>query len=119
MFFSRRTATSSLKVTLADVDTEIRDSIARGNRFFSLYINKGSIPYGDHNPATTHSNNGKNGSAAVMFGVQDRVDGAAFFSRMVVASYGELEMGHTGNYFGYLWSALGAGRARLWRSQKS
>jgi hypothetical protein len=30
---------------------------------------------------------------------------------MIVASYGEREMGHTGNYFSYLWGALGAGRA--------
>jgi len=92
-------------------DKEVLDAVKRGTRFFEFYINKGSIPYGDHNPWDNHGSNGKNGIAAVMFDVQDRVDGAAFFSRMIVASYGEREMGHTGNYFGYLWGALGAGRA--------
>jgi hypothetical protein len=92
-------------------DKEVADAVAKGTRFFSFYINKGSIPYGDHNPWQNHGSNGKNGIAAVMFDAQDHVDGAAFFSRMIVASYGEREMGHTGNYFGYLWGALGAARA--------
>ncbi|MEI7900608.1 MAG: DUF6288 domain-containing protein [bacterium] len=92
-------------------DDEITKAIKQGTRFFEFYINKGSIPYGDHNPWHEHSSNGKNGSAAVMFDAQDNLAGAAFFARMNVASYGELETGHTGNYFNYLWTALGAGRA--------
>ncbi len=81
-------------------DKEVVDAVKRGTRFFEFYINKGSIPYGDHNPGSNHGDNGKNGIAAVMFDAQDRVGGAAFFSRMIVASYGEREMGHTGNCFG-------------------
>ena len=100
-----------LAVKCGVVDEEVTKSIARGTRFFEFYINKGTIPYGDHNPGENHAGNGKNGIAAIMFDAQDKVDGAAFFSRMVVASYGEREMGHTGNYFSYLWGALGAGRA--------
>jgi hypothetical protein len=92
-------------------DKEVTDAIAKGTRFFEFYINKGTVPYGDHNPGPNHAGNGKNGIAAVMFDAQNRIDGAAFFSRMIVASYGEREMGHTGNYFSYLWGALGAGRA--------
>jgi hypothetical protein len=92
-------------------DEEVDKAIAKGAKFFAFYINKGTIPYGDHNPGPNHAGNGKNGIAAIMFDLQDHVDGAAFFSRMIVASYGEREMGHTGNYFSYLWGALGAGRA--------
>jgi len=92
-------------------DKEVIDAIARGTRFFEFYINKGSIPYGDHNPGSNHADNGKNGIAAVIFDAQNRVDGATFFSRMTVASYGESEMGHTGNYFSYLWGAIGAARS--------
>ncbi|MEI6604017.1 MAG: DUF6288 domain-containing protein [Verrucomicrobiota bacterium] len=92
-------------------DEEVDKAIVKGTKFFEFYINKGTIPYGDHNPGVNHAGNGKNGIAAVMFDVQNHGDGAAFFSRMVVASYGEREMGHTGNYFSYLWGALGAGRA--------
>ena len=92
-------------------DAEVDKAIVKGTKFFEFYINKGTVPYGDHNPGSNHAGNGKNGIAAVMFDVQDHVAGAAFFSRMIVASYGEREMGHTGNYFSYLWGALGAGRA--------
>jgi hypothetical protein len=92
-------------------DAEVDKAVAKGTKFFEFYINKGTVPYGDHNPGSNHAGNGKNGIAAVMFDVQDHVEGAAFFSRMIVASYGEREMGHTGNYFSYLWGALGAGRA--------
>jgi hypothetical protein len=92
-------------------DEEVNKAIVKGTKFFEFYINKGTIPYGDHNPGSNHAGNGKNGIAAVMFDVQNHGDGAAFFSRMIVASYGEREMGHTGNYFSYLWGALGAGRA--------
>jgi len=92
-------------------DAEVDKAVVKGTKFFEFYINKGTVPYGDHNPGSNHAGNGKNGIAAVMFDVQDHVAGAAFFSRMIVASYGEREMGHTGNYFSYLWGALGAGRA--------
>ena len=92
-------------------DEEVMKAVAKGTKFFEFYINKGSVPYGDHNPGPNHADNGKNGTAAIIFDLQDRIDGAAFFSRMTVASYGESEMGHTGNYFRYLWSPLGAGRA--------
>lgn len=92
-------------------DEEVDKAIVHGTRFFAFYINKGTVPYGDHNPGENHAGNGKNGIAAIMFDTQGHAEGAAFFSRMVVASYGEREMGHTGNYFSYLWGALGAGRA--------
>lgn len=92
-------------------DEELPKAIATGTKFLTFYINKGSVPYGDHNPGPNHADNGKNGTTAIIFDAQDRIDGAAFFSRMTVASYGESEMGHTGNYFSYLWGPLGAGRA--------
>jgi hypothetical protein len=92
-------------------DPEVDKAVVKGSSFFEFYINKGTVPYGDHNPGSNHAGNGKNGIAAVMFDAQDHIAGAAFFSRMIVASYGEREMGHTGNYFSYLWGAVGAGRA--------
>ena len=91
-------------------DKEVLDAINRGCRFFSFYINKGSVPYGDHNPWHNHGSNGKNGIAAVMFDVNGRADGAFFFGRMIAASYGERELGHTGNFFSFLWGPLGTGR---------
>ena len=93
-------------------DPVVDQAIERGNAFFGFYIGKGSIPYGDHPPnASFHDDNGKNSIAALLFDLQDHGAGARFFSRMTVASYGERERGHTGNYFSYLWGALGAMRA--------
>jgi len=91
---------------------EIDMAIDRANRYFRFYINKGAIPYGDHRPGWQwHDDNGKDSSGAIMFDLQGMDEGARFFSRMTVASYGEREQGHTGNYFSYLWGPLGANRA--------
>jgi len=91
---------------------EVDRAIAKANRFFGFYIGKGAIPYGDHRPGwQVHDDNGKNSIAAVLFDLQGRGDGARFFSKMTVASYGERERGHTGNYFSFLWGPLGANRA--------
>ena len=93
-------------------DTEVQEAVGRANRFFGFYIGKGAIPYGDHRPGwQMHDDNGKNSIAAVLFDLQGEGEGARFFSRMTVASYGERERGHTGNYFSFLWGPLGAARA--------
>jgi len=92
-------------------DPEVRRAIAKANTFFAFYVNKGSIPYGDHDPWMAHENNGKNSLAAIIFDLQGRREETRFFSRMTVASYAEREPGHTGNYFSFLWGALGANRA--------
>lgn len=87
-------------------------AIDKANQFFGFYIDKGAIPYGDHRPGWhVHDDNGKNSIAAVLFDVQGHRRGAQFFSRMSVASFAERERGHTGNYFSFLWGALGANRA--------
>ncbi|MFW6161552.1 MAG: DUF6288 domain-containing protein [Planctomycetota bacterium] len=90
---------------------EVDKAIARANRFFGFYIGKGSIPYGDHRPGwQVHDDNGKNSIAAILFDLQGHREGTRFFSKMTVASYGERERGHTGNYFSFLWGPLGAAR---------
>ena len=101
-----------LAVKCGVADKVVADAIERGNKFFAFYIGKGAIPYGDHRPGwKVHDDNGKNSIAAVMFDAQNHTAGAAFFSRMVTASYDERERGHTGNYFSYLWGPLAASRA--------
>jgi hypothetical protein len=93
-------------------DKAVQEAIGRANRFFGFYIGKGAIPYGDHRPGwQVHDDNGKNSIAAVLFDLQGQREGTRFFSRMTVASYGERERGHTGNYFSFLWGPLGANRA--------
>lgn len=91
---------------------EVEQAIRKANKFMGFYAGKGSIPYGDHFPGwDRHDDNGKNSMAAVLFDLQGMQEQSGFFSNMVVASHGERERGHTGNYFSFLWGPLGARRA--------
>lgn len=89
------------------VDAAIKKSV----RFLRWYVNKGSIPYGDHLPWRWHDDNGKNASAAILFDLLGDKEAATFFSRMATAAYNERESGHTGNFFGHLWALPGVSRS--------
>ena len=105
------------------VDPEIDPAIARAANFFGYYVNRGSIPYGEHQPYYgehqlqgqsrqyyDHCSNGKDGLAAVMFSCMgDKPKQAEYFSRMALAGFRGEAYGHTGQGFSYLWTALGAG----------
>ena len=84
-------------------DPELKPAIARSNRFFGYYVDKGSIPYGEHRPGIGHDDNGKNSLAAVAFALQGKRAETQFFAKMVTASYESREWGHTGNGFSYVW----------------
>jgi hypothetical protein len=92
-------------------DPEVDDAIMRSVRFFGSYVNRGSIVYGDHPPGESHDDNGKSSIGAVAFDVLGDKQAATFFSRMSVASWSVRESGHTGNFFSFLWGALGAARS--------
>lgn len=91
---------------------EVMDAIKRGDDFFSYFIGKGTIPYGDHGPATGwFDDNGKSGSAAIFFDLMDNRKGTKFFSEMVLGSTpGGREAGHTGHFWSHLWGGAGAAR---------
>lgn len=90
---------------------EVDRAVKMANRFAAFYAGKGAIPYGDHRPGwDAHDDNGKNSIAALIFDLQGLEEEARFFAKMTVASYGERERGHTGNYFSYLWGPVGAWR---------
>ena len=104
------------------VNPEIDPAIARAANFFGYYVNRGSIPYGEHEPYPgdhqilgqsrtyyDHCSNGKDGLAAVMFACMgDKPVPTEYFSRMCVAGFQGEPYGHTGQGFSYLWTALGA-----------
>jgi hypothetical protein len=92
------------------IDPEIDGAIQRGSDFFAFYVNKGPIPYGEHEPFISgHSSNGKDPMCAVLFGLQaGRAVETEYYARMTTASYRGREYGHTGQGFSYLWSAMGA-----------
>jgi HEAT repeat protein len=90
-------------------DPEVDAAIARAAGFFGYFMDKGAIPYGEHEPWPYHENNGKNSITAVMFSLQkDQPIESRFFAKMATAGFKSRECGHTGQGFSYLWSALGA-----------
>ncbi len=90
-------------------DSEIDWAIKQSASFLRYFVDKGGIPYGDHDPwLKYYCNNGKNAEAAVLFTVLGDARAASFFSGMTLASVFEREEGHTGPYFSMTWGALGA-----------
>jgi HEAT repeat protein len=84
--------------------------IALSSRFLRWYVNKGAIPYGDHEPWPGHEDNGKCSSATVLFDLLGDREAAEFFAKMSTAGYSERERGHTGNFFNVLWAMPGVAR---------
>ncbi|MFK7788244.1 MAG: DUF6288 domain-containing protein [Phycisphaeraceae bacterium] len=94
----------------AGVDNPTIDlAIQRSVDLIRFYIDKGSIPYGDHDAWTqTHDDNGKNGMAAVLFNLLGDKEAAEYYSRMSVATHGnERDTGHTGNFLNITWAMPG------------
>jgi len=104
------------------VSPEIDPAIARAANFFGYYVNRGSIPYGEHQPYYgehqingqpriyyDHASNGKDALCAVMFACMgDKPVATEYFSRMCVAGFRGEQYRHTGQGFSYLWTMLGA-----------
>jgi len=90
---------------------EINHAIQRGRDFFSFFIGKGTIPYGDHGALPWYDDNGKSGAAAILFDILKNPEGTRFFSEMVLASSPSgREKGHTGHFWSHLWGGIGAAR---------
>ena len=91
-------------------DPAVAQAIGKSANFLRYYVNKGAIPYGDHQPWASHEDNGKCSSAAVLFDLLGDREASSFFSRMATAAYAERERGHTGNFFNVLWALPGVSR---------
>ncbi len=92
-------------------DPSVNQAIRKSEMFFSSFVDKGNIPYGDHSPREVHDSNGRCSLATIFFDFLNHSNAYEFFARMTIASYGQREEGHTGNYWSFLWGALGAQRA--------
>jgi len=94
-------------------DPAIDLAIGRSTKLLRFYADKGSIPYGDHDPwIQNHDDNGKNGMAAVLFNLLDEPETAGYFARMSVACHGaERDTGHTGNFWNMTWAMPGVAQA--------
>mgnify|MGYP002260663556 CR=1 FL=1 len=92
-------------------DPDVDRAIAKGGQFLRWYVNKGAIPYGDHQPWPGHEDNGKCSVAAVLFDLLGDREAAEYFARMSTAGYSERERGHTGNFFNVFWAMPGVSRS--------
>ncbi len=91
-------------------DPDVDRCIVKSSQFLRWYLDKGAIPYGDHQPWPGHEDNGKCSSAAVLFDLLGDCQATTFFAKMSTAAYAERERGHTGNFFNILWALPGVSR---------
>ncbi len=91
-------------------EPDLDRAIAKGAAFVRWYMNKGAVPYGDHQPFSGHEDNGKCSSAAVLYDLLGDREAAEYFGKMATAAYSEREQGHTGNFFNVLWALPGVAR---------
>lgn len=92
-------------------DPELSRAIGKSANFLRWFVNKGAIPYGDHQPWPGHEDNGKCSSAAVFFDLLGDREATSFYAKMSTAAYAERERGHTGNFFNLLWAMPGVSRS--------
>ncbi len=91
-------------------DPAVGQAIDKSIQLLRWFVDKGAIPYGDHQPWPGHEDNGKCSSAAVLFDLLDDPEATSFFAKMGMAGYNERERGHTGNFFNVLWALPGVSR---------
>ncbi len=91
-------------------DDEVDRVIQKAAYFYRWFVDKGSIPYGDHPPGPHHDNNGVNSQAAVLFDLLGDKEATEYYTRTTLASYRLREAGHTGHFFSFQWGAPGAAR---------
>lgn len=104
-------AISLMLAQMSGIQEEAIDkAVVRSLNFYRWYTDKGTVPYGDHPPSLCHDNNGKTAMTAVLFDIAGEKKPAEFFTRATLASYRGKEVGHTGNFFSWVWGALGAAR---------
>lgn len=92
-------------------EPELDRAISKAANFLKWFVNKGAVPYGDHQPFPAHEDNGKCSSAAVLFDLLGDREATEYFTKMSTAAYSERERGHTGNYFNVLWALPGVARS--------
>lgn len=90
----------------ADLDK----ALVKSATMLRWFVNKGAVPYGDHQPFFAHEDNGKCAAAAIFFDLLADREAAEFYAKMAAAAYSERERGHTGNFFNMLWALSGVAR---------
>ncbi|HEX5790096.1 MAG TPA: DUF6288 domain-containing protein, partial [Luteolibacter sp.] len=91
-------------------DPAVDQAITKSAAFLRWYVDKGAIPYGDHQPWPGHEDNGKCSAAAILFDLLGDKEATTYYAKMSIAAYAERERGHTGNFYNMLWALPGVSR---------
>lgn len=88
---------------------EFKEALRKSYDFYAHYTGKGAIPYG-YGPPREYllTNNGTSATAAIAFSIKGDTKGAKFFSTLCGGAAQKVEIGHTGHFFNYMWTGLGA-----------
>lgn len=90
---------------------EVNRAVNLGEAALQWYAEKGRVPYGLMMPVyEDYESNGRTSAAAVFCDIYGNKLAAESFARCSLASYNDREGGHTGQYWSWLWGALGAAR---------
>ncbi|MGB0744124.1 MAG: DUF6288 domain-containing protein, partial [Opitutales bacterium] len=93
-------------------DPVVEAAIQRAGAFYGSYANKGCIPYSEHYPYNNTTDNGKSAQLAMcMSAIPGRETASKYFAKTSISSTGQRDSGHTGSWFNYIWSPLGAAAA--------
>ncbi len=104
-------ATSLVLAQRCGITTKpVNDAVNLSRAFYLYYVDKGTIPYGEHSPAGNFDSNGKNSMAAVLYDLLGDKEATRYYVRMTLASSYNREGGHTGHYFAWQWGAPAASR---------
>jgi hypothetical protein len=90
-------------------DQKVLDAIERAANFYGAYVDRGSIPYGEHEPMLNYGENGKNGIAALCFKIMGTHNyDANYYSTLAGSTANNVDGGHQGPFPNYLFTPLGA-----------
>ena len=91
-------------------DPALDRAIERSIRLLRWYVNKGAIPYGDHQPWPGHEDNGKCSSGAVLFDLLGDREAARSSPACPRRATTSGNAGTRGNFFNMLWALPGVSR---------
>jgi len=88
---------------------KMNTTLERMARYYGYFDGWGTMGYGEMQPSSELSGNGKSGVAAIALSLDpNRTSASKYFAKCATASYARRETGHTGAYFNMLWSPIGA-----------
>ena len=78
-------------------------ALAKADRFFTRFADRGGVPYGNHRPEFFTTGNSKDALAGLAHAAKGNREAAEVVGRMVTDGYRDRNKGHTGGFLGFVW----------------